>query len=170
MEQALRSAIYYVHGNDESYLKYNVVTEVIFDGTIESLADATSHFRSDIRIRNLFGNKENICYEITDNLSRYYETLLLGQLDVILIVTRHDNAVKISKKYDKYNYNQYKLKTGIVKIDSVIAELNIINLSDSGSSNWYKYPIWALGMGIMGVVVNQIYRGGGPFDDFFKSD
>ena len=171
MEQALRSAIYYIHGNDDSYLKYNIVTEILHDGTRENFTDIITRFRSDIQIRTLFGNRENICYEIADGLAQYYDTLLLGQLDTILIVTRHDNAIKLSRKSDNNNDYNYDLNIGIVKIDSVIAEININRISHSRrSSSWYKYSFWIGTIVALGFIWTSVYSDGLSFGDFYKND
>ena len=169
MEQALRSAIYYIQGNDDSYLKYNIITELLYDGTRENFTDIITSFRSDIQIRNLFGNRENICYEIADGLDQYYERLLLEQLDAILIVTRHDNAIKLSLKNNSNNI-RYDLNIGIVKIDSVIAEINIVQISKLKRDSWYKYPFWIGTAVVLGFIWTSVYSDGISFRDFYKSD
>ena len=156
MEQALRNAIYYVEGNDDSYLKYNIVAEILYDGDKKSLQEVTDYFRSDIRIRNLFGNKENICYEICDRLSNCYDSLLLDRLDVILIVTRHDNAIKITRSINNGSKGPTKksgrLISGIIKLDGVIAELYSINFNQR--SYWY-YPILTISVMGLGVLLRD---------------
>ncbi len=177
MEQSLRSAIYYLPSPNRS--KYDIITELIYDGTRESFGRMINNFRSNIQIRNLFGNKENICYQISDNLYTYYDVLLLNQLDTILIVTRYDEAIRVRKDptnptdpTNQTNQTNQKDPTmvGIIKIDSVIAELG----SGTNGFNWYKYPL-ILG-GILGLflITLKISEDGlnfdKHFDNMFKSD
>ncbi len=139
MKQALENAIYYIHGNDDTYLKYHIISEFVCDN-INEFKDTIESFKHDIQIRNLFGNSNNVCYDICENIAHYHNTLLLDQLDLLLIVTRKDNAIKISRT----NIEKYSINIGIVKIDSVLAELNLSGLN-SNYGGWYKYPLCLAG-------------------------
>ena len=146
MEQSLKSAIYYLSDNST---KYNIITEFSYDGTRESFGKIIDTFRSNIQIRGIFGNRENICYEIADSLHTHYNVLLLNQLDTILIVTRYDDVIKISQIHEENPKDHHKINgqkinnrnIGIVKIDSVVAELNIDNIHNARKGRWYKYPL-----------------------------
>ncbi len=165
MEQALSRAIYYSYGNDDSYLKYNIVAEIIYD-TREKLDHILKTLDSNIHVRNIFGNQDSICYEISKSISKYYDRLLINQLDAILIVTRHDQVVKLSRKESKKE-TKYDLYIGTIKIDSVIAELNIYGIDNSKGVRWYMYPIY---IGGILVICYQIYSSRVLYDLFSKSD
>jgi len=163
MEQALSRAIYYSHGNDDSYLKYNIVAEILYD-TREKLDHILKTLDSNIQVKNIFGNQDNICYEIGKSISKYYHRLLINQLDAILIVTRYDQAIKISRNESKKE-TKYDLYIGIIKIDSVIAELNIDSIANSKDVKWYMYPIY---IGGILVVWYQIYNSRLLSENFFQ--
>jgi len=139
---ALPLATYYVNDYDDTYLKYNVITEILFDGTESGLNSAIDSFKHNIKIRNLFGNKDNICYKICYAISKCYDVLLVDQLDSVLIVTRKDNVIKLTKSSDKVpRFNDFTdKKIGIIKIDSVIAEMNLMQIGrKSGLISGLKY-------------------------------
>ncbi len=156
MKKALVDAIYYVNGLDNSYLRYDIVKEIMYDGTQVNFKDAITHLKSDIKVRTLFGNHDNICYQIINSVSMNYQQLLIGELDSLLIVTRHDNAIKIRRSNsseEDVNVNtdhthNYDKNIGIIKIDAVLTELNISSLSKK--SNWSGYLYW---IGIFGLIV-----------------
>lgn len=155
MNKALENAIYYIHG--DTHLKYNVVTELLYDGTLTNFTDVINGFRSNINIRNLFGNTDNICYKICDEIVKCYNKLLLGQLDFILIVTRQDNALKIIKAIDKTKDN-CRNDIGVIKIDSVISELNLNNLIQNNTIGWIKYPAYLIGLTGLFFVGRNMYN------------
>jgi hypothetical protein len=144
MEQALSRAIYYLHGKDDSYLNYNIITEIIYESK-DKLEHILKFLDSNIQVRNVFGDQENICYEISRSISKYYDRLLINQLDSILIITRYDQAVKLSKQRDNKEF-RYDLNIGIIKIDSVIAELNIGAISEAKGKKWIMYPFYISGI------------------------
>ena len=189
MEKALSRGIYYIHGNDDSYLKYHIITEIIYDGTNDEFNDVLKSLHTNTQVRNIFGDQDNICYTITNSLSHYYDRLLINQLDVILIVNRYDYAIKIVKNNsdknnsdknnsDKNNSNKinqnektYDLEIGVIKIDSVIAEFNLNRLINDGNNfKWYsyiKYPIYLIGILGLGY---HLYYDDMLFNKFMKSD
>ncbi len=154
MEKALVDAIYYINGSD-TYLNCNVVKEILYDGTQSDFVNTITQLNSDINVRTLFGNHDNICYQILGWIGKCYNQLLIGELDSLLIVTRHDNAIKIRKSgisndeitSDEPNHN-YDKNTGIIKIDAVLTELNISSLNKE--YNWYRPLYW---VGIFGIIV-----------------
>lgn len=161
MKTALGNAIYYIHGNDNIYLKYHLISDHIFQDP-EEFNSIMMNLNSDIQVRNIFGNQDNICYDIFRNIGKYYHDLLIGNLDSLLIISRKDNAIKISRKL-----NSKKSNIGIVKIDSVLAELN---LGEYNSVSWYKYPLYLVGIVGLGLLGSSVYSAGGGFDGFLKSD
>ena len=157
MKQALKSAIYYSHDNKNYNKNYNIISEYFYSNQDE-FNNIINGFRSDIHIRNVFGNNNNICYEICNNISQDYHDLLIDNLDVLLIITRKDNVIKICKVNDDKDKNNI----GIIKIDSVIAELN---LTSYNSTSWYKYPLY-LGVIGLGLICVSVYHSDKPFDGF----
>jgi len=153
MKQALKSAIYYSQENKN----YNIISEYFYSNQDE-FNNIINGFRSDIHIRNVFGNNNNICYEICNNISKDYHDLLIDNLDVLLIITRKDNVIKICKVNDDKDKNNI----GIIKIDSVIAELN---LTSYNSTSWYKYPLYLGAIGF-GLICVSIYHSDEPFEPF----
>ena len=174
MEQALSRGIYYIRGNDDSYLKYHIITEIIYDGTKDEFNNVLKSLHINTQVRNIFGDQDNICYTITNSISYYYDRLLINQLDVILIVNRYDNAIKIVKNNldkTKNNEKNYDLEIGVIKIDSVIAEFNLNGLiNDKNNFGWYsyiKYPIYLIGILGLGY---HLYYDDVLFKKFLKSD
>jgi len=152
MKRALEDAIYYIHGNDNTYLRYHIITEYVYSD-YESFNNVISTLHSDIRVRNIFGKYDSLCYQICNFIPEHYDNLLIEHLDVLLIVTRKDNAIKLSRKQQKNNPNYIKI--GIIKIDSVVAELN---LSIHNSSTGYNYPLYflgAVGLVLLGGIMYQ---------------
>jgi hypothetical protein len=129
-----------------------------------------SNLKSNIQIRNLFGNQDNICYEICDCIAKCYNDLLIDQLESVFIVTRHDNAIKLSRKasgsvedkniQDKRNNNS----SIIIKIDGVLAEINISKLHGTQYKNLYKYPLYLGGLIFIGWAFHQTWKSIKLFD------
>ena len=75
MDVALAKAIYYVKMSEN---KYNVVTELVYDGTKEGFEALIGSFPNNISVRELFGNPhENINYEICQAVSDNYDKILI---------------------------------------------------------------------------------------------
>lgn len=130
MEKALYKSIYYKVENE--YNNYEIITEISYDGTKKDLIDKIGGFKNNLNIRKIFNNDDNICYTIFNEIGRNYDKLLLNQVNSILIITRYDQVIKL---YDNTNKNE---TLGIIKIDSVIAELNI---ERSYKSSWFSFVI-----------------------------
>lgn len=113
MDQALLKAIYYSNtttGRIVSTYEYSNKND--FNRIIKNL-------RNDINIRNIFGTSDSICYKICDFISSSYDNLLLDKIDSLLVITRRDNAIKFIRSEG----NNEDTNFGIIKIDSVLAEL-----------------------------------------------
>jgi len=169
LSHALPRATYYFQGNDDSYLKYNIVRELMYDGTKENLSSIVNTFENDIKIRTIFGHND-IHYKITNAIAKNYDKLLLSQVDVILIVTRYDQAIKIVKKPTENDETKYDMNIAVIKLDSVIAELNLnsSNYKDKYGT-WYYYPLY---LGIffgIGLLCKRTYTGD-LLKIFYKSD
>jgi len=148
MEKALVNAIYYA---DEDQARGNIMTEVYFDGTPIDFKDVIGRLRDNLKVRTLFGNNDNICYQILDHIGKSYHSLLLRKISSLLIITRHDDIIKITKRSNKNTMVSEKAETdddkntstGIIKIDAVLAELNISEVTKP--SKWYN-KLWWMGL------------------------
>ena len=128
MDRALENAIYYMDGNTDIHEKYTIISKSSYDGTKDSFKDVICSFKSDIGIKNMFKNLDNICYDICDGICQYYDKLLIEKIDMLLIVTRQDSAISIVKNSNNSDTNDKndtndKDQIGIIKIDAVLAEL-----------------------------------------------
>jgi len=110
MDRALTNAIYYsdtIHGK--------VVTEYEYSNK-DDFIKIVKNLRNDIKVRNIFGTSDSICYKICDFISSSYDNLLMGKIDSLLVITRRDNAIRFIRSEGT--------NVGIIKIDSVISELD----------------------------------------------
>jgi len=134
MNHALSKAIYYSDtesGSINQVLKNNVC-EYTYSNKNDFMK-VIENLKKDINIRNIFGTTDSICYKICDSISSSYDALLLDKIDSLLIITRKDN----STKFVRSNGNKY----GIIKIDSVLAELSTYSEKESNYSYLIIIPI-----------------------------
>jgi len=137
MDQAVIKAIYYTNA-----LSGNVISEYQYSNK-DTFCELVRGFRNDINIRNIFGSTDNICYQICDVISQSYDQLLLDNIDCLLIITRKDSTILLTK-------NRSIQKVGVIKIDSVLAELN---LNQAGSS---KIPYFLFAIVTAGLIWNGV--------------
>lgn len=136
MNKALNQAIYYtdiIHGN--------IISEYSFSNK-KDFIEIIKNLRNDINVRNIFGSSDNIFYQILENVSQSYDQLLLDKLDVLLIVTRKDNVIKL--------LHTKEIKTvGVIKIDSVLVELNVTD------NSFYYFLFGVIGLAAVWKGINE---------------
>ena len=154
MKEAIKNAIYYVDNtSNNTEDKYNIVTNITYDGTKPNFREAITKLYSNVKVRMLFGNNDNICYHMLYYIGRSFDTLLVGELDNIIIITRNDNAIQISKNIIipddivEVDIKNIKGMTGIIRIDAVLAELNITEATKG--SGLYNLLYW---VGVFGLI------------------
>ena len=149
MNQALENAIYYINNGDNFA---NIITSYSYDGTKKGFGEAMKSIKSDIQVKNIFKNFDNVYYDICEGINRNYDNLLIASLDKLLIITREDSVICIEKIVPNTGSNSNtdntysngdtgnsnNKSTGIIKIDAVLVELLIKN--QKGRS-WFDYPI-----------------------------
>lgn len=144
MDQAVIKAIYYTN-----VLSGNVISEYQYSNK-DTFYELIKGFRNDINIRNIFGSVDNVCYQICDTISQSYDQLLLDNIDCLLIITRKDNAILLSRSSNPKTSNPKRV--AVIKIDSVLAELN---LKQAGSS---KITYFLFAAVTAGLIWNGIYE------------
>lgn len=160
MLQALERSIYYVKDDNLDY-RYNIVSECSYHGAKMDFKEVTDGFRKDINIRTVFGNDDNICYEIFDAISRDYDKLLIKELNSLLIVSRKGSAIRITKTPPPGNQLSGRCKprksnnVGIIQIDSVLAELNIQSYN---SRSWTSYMYYVVGIAGILFLGTKVYN------------
>lgn len=133
MKRALENAIFYSHDYHT-----NVISEHTYSNK-EDFSNIIKNFGKNIEIRNIFGNHDNICYDICNNISYYYDNLLLGNVAKIYITSRRGNSICL------INSNNKNKNLAIIPIDAVLTELNI----NQDGVGWTKY-LW---LGIAGFYI-----------------
>lgn len=132
MDKAINKAIYYT-----DILTGNVISEYQYSDR-GKFSEIIKNFRNDINIRSIFGSVDNLFYHICDAILKCYDDLLLDNIDCLLIITRKDNTIRLSR-------TNCSKTVGVIKIDSVLAELNL----NQTESNKIPYFLFAIVTGVL---------------------
>lgn len=143
MKEAIAKSIYY-----SSSSSYSIITTFTYNDPYE-FASLMQDLKNNLALRNFFGysssgysssgcgsasSEKNIVYDICQNID--YSNLLMEQLGGLYIVTRRDEAIKFVKS-DSTSDNY-----GIIKIDTVIAELSELVPKKTNRVMYYlSYPL-----------------------------
>ena len=116
MEKAVLDAIYY------SDIPIPTITKTLLHYTCEKdFETILDQSHENVEIRKLLGNTNNISYKILHAISKMFKKLLIPMLNSLCIITREGNVIYIMGPEN----SNITTMNGIIKIDAVLAELNI---------------------------------------------
>ena len=116
MEKAVLQAVYYT---DIPIITSN---KIILHYTVEKdFKTILDQAYKNVEIRKLLGNTSNISYQILEAISKMFKKLLVSMLNSLCVITREGTIISI---LGSNNTKNNKI-IGIIKIDAVLAELNI---------------------------------------------
>ena len=131
MLKALEKAIYYTDRDDLFASVINLSYE-----NEENFLEICNNLHNNIEVIASFGNKDNICYSIFQNIGRIYNELLLDKTSSIFIVNRRGESIKLFRNVDT-------TRVAIIKIDAVLSEYK----ESSNKKHFFFYPLtFLLGM------------------------
>lgn len=144
MREALQKAIYF----EPCYETREKLNGIYFEySNEEEFRSILNNLKYNIDVVSLFG-KDEFLHSLLYSIGSYYKELLLDRIDIINIVSRKEYRIIICKKDvnvnmqenigGNMNLNMQNKNAAIIKIDSVLAELN----KYSSNSSVFFYPLF----------------------------
>jgi hypothetical protein len=150
MKQAILSAIYYTN-NPLLYHPVITLSYVTPEDFKKLLSYENTH--TSVKFKQLFGTCD-ISYQILDQVSQLGDELLTLFVKELYIITRNDMVIKVTNTSNKISDNT----VAIIKLDAVLADLNINNYMETKNNILVTSIIHGYTIVMTGLISYSLYR------------